>query len=344
MANNKIGWEYYAVDTNRYQDIKIKRLKKKFGPEGLSVHDYILCEIYRVKGYYIAWDNSLSFDVADYFDIEESTVIDIVNFCVEVGLFDALMLSKENILTSKAIQRRFVDWSQRAKRKSCIIQDNYNIIPELVKIIPNNAGNINQDSVVLPQSKVKESKEEKSNYEEAVDNARAQEIESAINDYCNHEQPSEEKEKSCAQKEKQLPTLDEAVRYIEATANWTRNVFEHYLYVGQKPAWDKLPEDQKQIYYDQRLKLFKYFYEQKEDAYRVRYPTSSEMSSNFYFWISTIKRLNKLNGILNGNGESELTIDKFKNTFASKSTAKDKRNELLNLTDQSQEFLRRTAG
>ena len=182
------------------------------------------------------------------------------------------------------------------------------------------------------------------NIEVVVENARAQEFENAINTYFNPNQPTEEKEKSCAQKEKELPTLDEAVRYIEGTANWTRNVFEHYLYVGQDPGWDKLSEDQKQMYYDQRLKLFKYFYEQKEDTYRVRYPTSSEMSSNFYFWISTIKRLNKLNGILNGNGESELTIDKFKNTFASKSTAKDKRNELLNLAEQSTEFLHRTAG
>lgn len=50
MANNKTGLSYYNVDTDRYQDMRIKRLKKDMGCRGVAVYDYILCEIYRVKG------------------------------------------------------------------------------------------------------------------------------------------------------------------------------------------------------------------------------------------------------------------------------------------------------
>lgn len=49
MANNKTGLSYYNVDTDRYQDMRIKRLKKDMGCRGVAVYDYILCEIYRVK-------------------------------------------------------------------------------------------------------------------------------------------------------------------------------------------------------------------------------------------------------------------------------------------------------
>jgi len=67
LANNKTGFDYYNVDTNRYQDMKIKRLKKSFGCNGVSVYDYILCEIYRVRGCFVEWDENTAFDVADYF-------------------------------------------------------------------------------------------------------------------------------------------------------------------------------------------------------------------------------------------------------------------------------------
>lgn len=92
MANNKTGFDYYNVDTDRYQDIKIKRLKKDFGSSGIAVYDYILCEIYRVRGCFIVWDESTAFDVAEYFGLKENLVNEIVNYCCAVGLFDKALL------------------------------------------------------------------------------------------------------------------------------------------------------------------------------------------------------------------------------------------------------------
>ena len=79
MANLKIGLAYYNVETDRYQDIKIKRLKKDFGCNGIAVYDYLLCEIYRDKGCFIEWDESTVFDVAEYFGLKENLVKEIVN-------------------------------------------------------------------------------------------------------------------------------------------------------------------------------------------------------------------------------------------------------------------------
>jgi hypothetical protein len=39
MANIKSGLAFYRTDTDRYQDIRIKRLKKSFGCMGMAVYD-----------------------------------------------------------------------------------------------------------------------------------------------------------------------------------------------------------------------------------------------------------------------------------------------------------------
>lgn len=130
MANLKTGLAYYNVETDRYQDIKIKRLKKDFGCNGIAVYDYLLCEIYRDKGCFIEWDESTVFDVAEYFGLKENLVKEIVNYCAYVGLFNKELLSSESVLTSRSIQQRYIDTCTRAKRKNFKIPEKYEIITE----------------------------------------------------------------------------------------------------------------------------------------------------------------------------------------------------------------------
>ncbi|WP_321437285.1 DUF4373 domain-containing protein [uncultured Bacteroides sp.] len=156
MSNNKIGLSYYNIDTDRYQDIKIKRLKKDFGCSGIAVYDYMLCEIYRVKGYFLVWDENTAFDVAEYFGLKETLVKDIVDYCCAVGLFDKELLTSEKILTSSSIQSRYVEMCNRAKRINIKIQEEYSKLTEesakLREVCPK------KEEVCR---KVKESKEEK---------------------------------------------------------------------------------------------------------------------------------------------------------------------------------------
>ena len=63
---SKNGFSYYKAETDRFQDIKIKRLKKKYGCDGYAVYQYALNEIYRVDGSYIRWTEDQLFDCADY--------------------------------------------------------------------------------------------------------------------------------------------------------------------------------------------------------------------------------------------------------------------------------------
>ncbi len=122
MANTKTGLNYYTVDTDRYQDRRIKRLKKDLGCKGIAVYDYILCEIYREHGCFLEWDANTAFDVAEYFGMKEEVVLEIVKYCGSVGLFEKGLLSR-GIITSASIQRRYMDMCVRAKRKVVIIPE-----------------------------------------------------------------------------------------------------------------------------------------------------------------------------------------------------------------------------
>ncbi|SKA30074.1 protein of unknown function [Chitinophaga eiseniae] len=158
MANNKTGFIYYSVETDRYQDIRIKRLKKECGCAGLATYDYLLCEIYRVKGCFLEWDDSTVFDVADYLGLKENTVREIVNYCCSVGLFNKELLASGNVLTSASIQSRFIDWSKKAKRANVTIPEKARILPEESPNLPEESGKLQEE---CKQSKVKESKVKK---------------------------------------------------------------------------------------------------------------------------------------------------------------------------------------
>jgi len=151
----KTGFDYYNVDTDRYQDIRIKRLKKTFGCNGVAVYDYILCEIYRVKGCFLEWDESTAFDVADYLELKESAVNEIVNYCGVVGLFNKELLTSGSIISSLSIQNRYIEMCRRAKRTNCDIPKNV-IILEETKKLPEETAKTTEET---QQSKVEKSKE-----------------------------------------------------------------------------------------------------------------------------------------------------------------------------------------
>ena len=153
MAKAKIGLDYFSVDTDRFQDRRIKRLKKDFGCNGFAVYEYILNEIYRVRGCFLEWDEDTAFDVAEYWGLKENTVKEIVKYCGAVGLFDKELLSR-GIVTSSSIQDRYLLMCSRAKRLNPVI-------PSFCKITPEQSDIITEESEIPPeeltQSKVKES-------------------------------------------------------------------------------------------------------------------------------------------------------------------------------------------
>ena len=127
MSRPKIqGLEYFPFDSDIFSDRKIKRLLRTFGTKGFTVYTFLLCEIYRDKGYYMMWDDNAAFDVSDaVVGTSEELVKNVVNGCFEWDLFNKSMYEKYGVLTSKGIQKRYLEVT---KRRTCNIEKY--LIPE----------------------------------------------------------------------------------------------------------------------------------------------------------------------------------------------------------------------
>ena len=124
------GFQYYKLDTNRYEDIRIRKLRRAYGTKGIAVYDFLLARIYRVDGCYTACDEECIFSIVDYFDIREDVVNEIICYCGAVGLFDKDLLSRDNVVTSHAIQRRYAEMCKAAKRPYVDIPKDFILVTE----------------------------------------------------------------------------------------------------------------------------------------------------------------------------------------------------------------------
>ena len=74
----KNGLTYFPFDVDFFTDKKIKRLRAKYGADGIAVYMYLLCEIYR-SGYYIEYDKDLILDISDELNLSEGSTTQIMN-------------------------------------------------------------------------------------------------------------------------------------------------------------------------------------------------------------------------------------------------------------------------
>lgn len=123
----KKGLEYFPMDIDMFQDIRIRKLIKYQGGASVSVYTLLLCLIYK-DGYYMRWDPELPFIVSEATGLEENHISEVIRCCLSVGLFDKTLYEKEQILTSRSIQQRYCSIKRLNKRLARI--DEYRLIEE----------------------------------------------------------------------------------------------------------------------------------------------------------------------------------------------------------------------
>ncbi len=157
----KQGLDYFPLDVGIFTDNKLKYISARFGEKGKLIVVELLCEIYR-DGYYTDWNEDRAIIFAPYVgrNATHSRVNDVVGELVKHEFFDRDIFNSFAILTSKAIQRRFL--KAVAERKLIEINSDYWLIE-----VPNNTSkssfSVNPKiNVIKPsdniQSKAKESK------------------------------------------------------------------------------------------------------------------------------------------------------------------------------------------
>ena len=116
MARPKrIGLDYFPFDVDFFSDKKIKRLRAKYGNNGVVVYIYVLCLIYADKGYYTEYDEDLILDISDELNISEGSTRQIMKYLLSRSLLVKSKLSESvTVITAKSVQRRY----QAAKKAS----------------------------------------------------------------------------------------------------------------------------------------------------------------------------------------------------------------------------------
>lgn len=148
---------YFPFDVDFFEDDKIQLIEAEFGIKGVFITIRLLCKIYKENGYFYQWgdDQCLLFAKNAGNGIVSNLVQEVINGLIKRSFFDKEMYDSFNILTSKAIQNRFIKALERSKE--IVIFKEYAC--KGVEM-PINVTLIHVNVTLMPQIKEKEIKEE----------------------------------------------------------------------------------------------------------------------------------------------------------------------------------------
>lgn len=159
------GVEYFPLNVNFINDLKVRKLLLSCGAEAIAVLIYLLSTIYKDEGYYVEIHEDEIDLIALDVNVTPEFVLEVINKACEVRFFDVNLYNNFNILTSKGIQERYLKITER--RKNSVVITQFNLVN-----VCNNSVNVNNNSINVDnnpvnvykstQSKVKKSKEKKS--------------------------------------------------------------------------------------------------------------------------------------------------------------------------------------
>ena len=166
MSNQKAGLDYFSLYVDIEQDDKIALIQAKYGLEGFAAIIKLFIKIYADKGYYYEWNNKTSLLFAGRLNMEHSKINQIVFDAIEWELFNKEKFQKYQILTSKRIQKMYLEATKRRKKVD-ILKPFLLLNGEDVDILNENVNIIDENVDILKQSKVKESKVKESKVKES---------------------------------------------------------------------------------------------------------------------------------------------------------------------------------
>lgn len=242
----KIGMDSFLLDCHTNDNIS--EIEAEYGVKGFAVVVRLWQKIYSEKGYYCEWvERSPLLFLSNWFGgnsgVTYNLITDIVDRCLNNGIFDAGMYENYSILTSARIQKQYFDVVKR--REEVLVKKEYLLISvgKIKGIVYDNAVSVcrNQKNVCRNgTSKEKESKGNKNR--ECV--SRIEEFISAYPKNCNRHLTemayinlvvdgveTEGNLVECARNyAEECKTEEKPERYIKNAENFLKEfVFEKYL-------------------------------------------------------------------------------------------------------------------
>ena len=165
---NKIGLEYFSLDVK--MDDEVELIKAQHGMKGFGILITMFQTIYANEGYYYKWDKRNQLLFSNKVSDDRKTVVSIINDCINWDIFNKEMYEKHNILTSKRIQKQYINATYKRKEVKLIEEflllekgdiDRENIVCITVSDVRNN------DAKKVSDSKNKQSNKDKDKYKES---------------------------------------------------------------------------------------------------------------------------------------------------------------------------------
>lgn len=140
----KKGLDYFPFDVGFFEDIKIKRLKSRYGTDGICLYLYLLTQIY-AEGYYMEIENEEDFydDITDTLAIDEGKARQIINYCSDrsmiveiipggIGSHNAQNVPVQGVkvLTAAGIQMRYAQAMKKRKKSLANVKGEYWILSD----------------------------------------------------------------------------------------------------------------------------------------------------------------------------------------------------------------------
>ena len=140
----KKGLDYFPFDVGFFEDIKIKRLKSRYGTDGICLYLYLLTQIYS-EGYYIVIKNEEDFfdDINDTLLIEEGKARQIIKYCSDRSMIVEIIpggigspkaqnvpVQRVKVLTAAGIQIRYAEAMKKRKKSISELKGEYWLLTE----------------------------------------------------------------------------------------------------------------------------------------------------------------------------------------------------------------------
>lgn len=110
----KEGLDYFPLDVDIDQDDKIAVIEALHGVEGFGVVIKLLMKIYK-EGYFYEWSQREQLIFSRRINVNINAVNEVVNDCIKEGLFNKEIYDSCHILTSRGIQKRYLEAVKRRK-------------------------------------------------------------------------------------------------------------------------------------------------------------------------------------------------------------------------------------
>ena len=116
------GIDFSGWDVDVFEDEKIIQLVDRLGLNAFVVFFAVCQRAYGARGYYLPWPagEAVMIRRALGSEVTGQYISDVVDLCLDLGLFHADTFAQYGVLTSRAIQRNFVVVLQRRRRKEVL--------------------------------------------------------------------------------------------------------------------------------------------------------------------------------------------------------------------------------